>query len=90
MADVKEVKPVTDKFKSVWIKQSGLRKNQDKGGWSVVSQMIVRQPMKAGMCLFGVFKLPPNFEAECGAKLSVSREGSLYVTYLCVFLNIRS
>lgn len=55
MADVKEVKPVTDEFKSVWDKQSGLRESQDGGRWPRVSQMIVRQLMKAGMCLFSVF-----------------------------------
>lgn len=55
MADVKEVKLVTDEFKSVWDKQSGLRESQDGGKWPMVSQMIVRQLMKAGMCLFSVF-----------------------------------
>lgn len=54
MADVK-VKPVTDEFRSVWDKQSGLRKSQDEGRWPRISQMIVRQLLKAGMCLFSVF-----------------------------------
>lgn len=49
VADVKEVKPVTDEFKSVWDKQSGLRKSQDGGRWP-----RVRQLMKAGMCLLSV------------------------------------
>ena len=55
MADMKAVKPVTDEFKSVWGKQSGLRKSQDGGRWPRISQMIVRQLMKAGLCLLSVF-----------------------------------
>lgn len=69
MAEVKGVKPVTDQFKSVWDKQSGLRKTQDRGKWPRIGRMIVRQLMKAGVCLFSVFWHPPNLETDFGTKL---------------------
>lgn len=55
MADVREVKPVTNKFESVWDKQLGLKKSQDGGRWPQISQMVLRQLMKPRMCLFSVF-----------------------------------
>lgn len=54
IADVREVKPVTNKFRSVWDKQLGLRKSQDEGRWPHIRQMVLRQLMKAKMCLFSV------------------------------------